>query len=233
MGTTAAKVLQQAHQTRNKPGTPHKTPACHPLQMSDQAAFASASKAREAVVAAAAASKEAASTAAAADALAAGAVATAAAAEVAATVRTAAASKARAEAVALAAALVVATAKADALERAIPREARDRRDRLLEAQQEAVREAEKEAAEEGAGDHDPAPPHGGGLVSSVPGMQRKVILSGGRLQGCGGTPMDRDQRPESVPAGARKRVPPLPYSPSLGLALTLALTPALALVLAL
>ena len=209
MGTTAAKVLQQAHQNSQQArNPPYKTPTRNPLQMSDQAAFASASKAREAVVAAAAASKEAASTAAAADALAAGAVATAAAAEVAATVRTAAASKARAEAVALAAALVVATAKADALERAIPREARDRRDRLLEAQQEAVREAEKEAAEEGAGDHDPAPPHGGGLVSSVPGMQRKVILSGGRLQGCGGSPMEKGKRPESVPAGARKRVPP-------------------------
>ena len=95
------------------------------------------------------------------------------------------------------------------------REARARRDRLLEAQQETEREAKQEAtasADEG----------GRGLaiatVSSVPGMQRKVILSGGRLQGCGGSPMDGDQRPESGRASGYRLNP----SPGPGLALTLA-----------
>ena len=99
----------------------------------------------------------------------------------------------------------LAAAPREMREGGVGREARARRDRLLEAQQETEREAKQEAtasADEG----------GRGLaiatVSSVPGMQRKVILSGGRLQGCGGSPMEKGKRPESVPAGARKRVPP-------------------------
>ena len=104
----------------------------------------------------------------------------------------------------------LAAAPREVREGGVGREARARRDRLLEAQQEAEHEAKQEAAAEAAR---LAADEGGrdlaiATASSVPGMQRKVILSGGRLQGCGGSPMEKGKRPESVPAGARKRVPP-------------------------